>query len=45
MKWMGVTHGVPQVATLAEILEDLRASISGDEFKTPGRSLSCWSDT
>lgn len=40
MKWMGVTHGVPQVATLAEDLAKiLRASISGDEFVTLGQEL------
>ena len=40
MKWMGVSHGVPQVATLAEDLAKiLRASISGDEFVTLGQEL------
>ena len=40
MKWMGVTRGVPQVATLAEDLAKiLRASISGDEFVTLGQEL------
>lgn len=40
MKWMGVTHGVPQVAALAEDLAKiLRASISGDEFVTLGQEL------
>lgn len=35
MKWMGVTHGVPQVATLAQDLAGiLRTSISGEEFVT-----------
>lgn len=40
MKWMGVSHGVPQVATLAEDLAQiLRASISGAEFVTLGQEL------
>lgn len=40
MKWMGVTHGVPQVATLAEDLASiLRTSISGDEFVTLEQEL------
>ena len=35
MKWMGVTHGVPQVAALAQDLAGiLRTSISGEEFVT-----------
>ncbi|MDO5299366.1 MAG: sensor histidine kinase [Clostridia bacterium] len=40
MKWMGVTHGVPQVAALAEDLAGiLRTSISGEEFVTLGCEL------
>ena len=40
MVLVGVTHGVPQVATLAEDLAKiLRASISGDEFVTLGQEL------
>ena len=40
MKWMGVTHGVPQVATLAQDLAGiLRTSISGEEFVTLGCEL------
>lgn len=35
MKWLGVTHHVPQVATLAtDLATILRAGISGDEFVT-----------
>ena len=40
MKWMGITHGVPQVATLAQDLASiLRTSISGEEFVTLGCEL------
>ena len=40
MKWMGVTHGVPQVATLAQDLAGiLRTSISGEEFVTLEQEL------
>ncbi len=40
MKWMGLTHGVPQVATLAQDLAKiLRTSISGEEFVTLGCEL------
>ena len=40
MKWMGVTHHVPQVAALAADLASLlRASISGDEFVTLEQEL------
>jgi len=40
MKWLGVTHGVPQVATLATNLATiLRASISEGEFVTLQQEL------
>lgn len=40
MKWMGVTHHVPQVAALATDLASLlRASISGNEFVTLEQEL------
>ncbi len=40
MKWLGVTHGVPQVATLATNLAIiLRAGISEDEFVTLQQEL------
>lgn len=40
MKWLGVTHHVPQMAALsADLAAILRASISGDEFVTLEREL------
>lgn len=40
MKWLGVTHQVPQVATLAtDLATILRAGISGDEIVTLEREL------
>lgn len=40
MKWLGVTHQVPQVATLAtDLATILRAGISGDEFITLDQEL------
>lgn len=40
MKWLGVTHQVPQVATLAtDLATILRASISGDEIVTLEQEL------
>ena len=40
MKWLGVTHQVPQVATLAtDLATILRSSISGDEIVTLEQEL------
>ena len=40
MKWLGVTHHIPQVATLAtDLAAILRASISDDEFVTLEREV------
>ena len=40
IKWMGVTHEAPQLATLvADLASLLRASISGDEFVTLEKEL------